>query len=276
MADPHLSYSPSGWRPVLAAWSAPVALAFVVGIVLLATPSPSGSLGVGLGNAAAVLAVALSRYRPRFSAVLVASPWAMSVFTTVQWGWWLAALAVLALAVFDRQRIPAVCTAALVVALAVVYATSGAYWNAPWVGPVNLATRGSDGQFDSLFRSYLVAYLGTVAVVVLVAWLARVALRSRRILRVATASISAVDSPVAGPVGGGAWSERIASLTRRERDVLLAAAGGRSNAEIAAHLFIGEETVKSHMSEVLRKLGCRDRVQAVVAAYESGLVTPAA
>lgn len=85
-----------------------------------------------------------------------------------------------------------------------------------------------------------------------------------------------VEAFVAGPVTAAPRTEVLDVLTDRERDVFLLMARGRSNGEIAGDLFIAEQTVKTHVGRVLSKLQLRDRVHAVVLAYEVGLVRPSA
>ena len=72
--------------------------------------------------------------------------------------------------------------------------------------------------------------------------------------------------------GGGRHEELLSQLTDRERDVLRLIGAGRSNREIAAELFIGAATVKTHVSSIFAKLGVRDRVGAVIIAHEAGIV----
>ncbi len=88
---------------------------------------------------------------------------------------------------------------------------------------------------------------------------------TRRLISEFAAQRPAPEAPVA-----------LAALTPRETQVLRLVAEGLSNQEIAARMVVSEETVKTHVSRVLGKLGLRDRTQAVVAAYESGLVVPRA
>jgi DNA-binding NarL/FixJ family response regulator len=80
-----------------------------------------------------------------------------------------------------------------------------------------------------------------------------------------------VAAPTRRPAASPA---RLGALTEREREVLVLIANGMNNAEIAAALFVGTATVKTHVNRIMAKLGARDRVQLVVIAYESGLVSP--
>jgi DNA-binding NarL/FixJ family response regulator len=93
-----------------------------------------------------------------------------------------------------------------------------------------------------------------------------------RLVRQFAATPPPSGHPDAKPADGGAQIKQV--LTDREQDVFCHIAAGLSNSEIAAGLFLSEGTVKIHVGRILAKLGLRDRVQAVVLAYESGLITP--
>jgi DNA-binding NarL/FixJ family response regulator len=79
--------------------------------------------------------------------------------------------------------------------------------------------------------------------------------------------------PVPGP-SAGSWRQRLNTLSDREQQILVGMARGGSNRDLAAELVVSETTVKSHVSAVLAKLGLRSRVQAVVLAYEAGVIRP--
>jgi DNA-binding NarL/FixJ family response regulator len=83
-----------------------------------------------------------------------------------------------------------------------------------------------------------------------------------------------IERMAAHPLADGATQRRLETLTPREREVLELIARGLSNAEIARELVVEESTVKTHVKRVLMKLDLRDRVQAVIFAYESGLTEP--
>ena len=96
---------------------------------------------------------------------------------------------------------------------------------------------------------------------------------TRRVIEAVAASAGRTPTPAPMPAAAPQPDE-LATLTDREREVLELLAQGISNAEIAQRMWVGEATVKTHVSKVLMKLGLRDRVHAVVYAYEHGVVRP--
>ncbi|ROR65363.1 LuxR family two component transcriptional regulator [Agrococcus jenensis] len=98
---------------------------------------------------------------------------------------------------------------------------------------------------------------------------------TRRVIERFAGATGSTDAAVTtGEMLAAPPSPVLVDLTDRERETLLLLARGRSNAEIARELFVGEATVKTHVSNVLLKLGIRDRIHAVIWAYEHGVVAP--
>ena len=98
--------------------------------------------------------------------------------------------------------------------------------------------------------------------------------RFPRAIRTLFGAYAVAASPPSGPSSSHPAAQLRQTLTGREQDVFSRIAAGMSNSEIADSLFLSEGTVKIHVGRILAKLGLRDRVQAVVLAYESGVIPP--
>src|SRR5690606_1878062 len=141
------------------------------------------------------------------------------------WGWWLASLAVLGVAVFDGARRAALWIGALVTALALVYCTSGIYWSVPFVGPVNLSSRDPGRWLDATRLGYVAMYLGAVGGTVLLGLLARIVVRRWRATRTASLATTMTSGDVtvqppqsAAPLSSRPCGEMTATHTRHQPD----------------------------------------------------------
>ena len=147
--------------------------------------------------------------------------------------------------------------------------------SSPDVKVVVLTTFDEDAYVEAALRSGVSGFLLKVAPPERLIDAVRTVARGGGLLD-PSVTLRVIETFRAAPPVRAESASRLAALTEREKDVLRLMARGMSNAEIAAELYLGEATVKTHVSGVLAKLGLRDRVQAVVAAYETGLVRPGA
>lgn len=309
-------------------WGLPAAAAVLAALVLLPTPlaevfvfsafdpratvTEVGATALSMAHLAwfasclaSVTGVALARHHLSAATWLLAAPYVlMPVVGMIAWGWWLAAVLALAIAVHDGERRRAVplaaCTGAWLVVVTVLDLPALAPFGTNFM-PGLLHDEAPLGTALKM-TGFLLVNLGAVGVLLVVA--DRLGRRSRGLTGAAPGTTSTVAGATEGTSGGASDADAgsaaastagaepvdraaaspsdgegddvawLASLTPRETDVFRAMVRGRSNAEVAAELFVGEETVKTHVREVLRKTGCRDRVHLVIAAYEAGLVRP--
>lgn len=145
--------------------------------------------------------------------------------------------------------------------------------SSPEVKVVVLTTFDEDAYVEAALRSGVSGFLLKVAPPERLIDAVRTVARGGGLLD-PNVTLRVIETFSASPTVSADSASRLSPLTEREKDVLRLLARGMSNAEIAAELYLGEATVKTHVSGMLAKLGLRDRVQAVVAAYETGLVRP--